>query len=291
MIKIDLQNIQAIGSASIEIADNSITEFSGDNSNGKSILSKVIQALTSGELSHKDVRRTLIKDGTDCGVVSFIKDNQQLGIILKEELSQSLVTYTDDHTDESKLIVRQLGDAGGVSALVRKFGFRTYNNGDICLQLSPTWGAIPFVTTSGAVNNDIVQDITVDKIAQQFLDSFKTITFPTFKQRLKNIKAEQEHVEQVLDAMESYDWKAYEALAQEMREVYNILDSYKFIEIDNIHVPEKLEVYDVYDCKLLDIKHVQLYTPAPYFEGIKALSNLISLKSGVCPTCGRSMAQ
>ena len=62
MIKIELQNIQAIGSAEINIAENTITVFSGDNSNGKSILSKVIEAVTSGDIKTKDIRHRDIID-------------------------------------------------------------------------------------------------------------------------------------------------------------------------------------------------------------------------------------
>ena len=74
MIKIDIQNIQAITTAEIIIKENTITVFSGDNSNGKSILSKVIQAVTSGDIKNKDIRRSLIKDGAECGIISFIND-------------------------------------------------------------------------------------------------------------------------------------------------------------------------------------------------------------------------
>ena len=287
MIKIDLQNIQAIGTAQIELPENSITEFSGDNSNGKSILSKVIQALTSGDIKHKDVRRTLIKDGTDCGIVSIIHDGRQLGLILKEEISESFITYTDDVTDQSKFLTRSLGDAGGVQALIKKFGFRVYSGGDICLQLSPTWGAIPFITTSGSVNNDIVQEITVDRIAQQFLDSFKTITYPAFRQRLKNNKNEQEHIHQLLDNMENYDWRSYEDLSIKMQEVLDILNGYTFLKVDVLKLAPKPIDIGTYDLHVRPIPMPQIFLLAPKVQPIEAYGRYIQLINGICPTCGR----
>lgn len=288
MIKIDLQNIQAIRSATIDISENSITEFSGDNSNGKSALSKVLQALTSGDIRHKDVRRTLIKDGTTKAVVSIINDNIQLGIILAEEISDSFIVYDPDVTnpDKSKIVVRGLGDTGGCEALIKRFGFRTYNSGDICLQLHPTWGPIPFVTTSGQVNDQIVQDITIDRVAQNFLDSFKTITFPTFKTAMKTLNREKESLETIIGNLESYDWKLYDDIYARMKEVYNVLFYYVDVEIPTLHIP-LMEIPPLPP----DISSIQVVCifPAPpeIPQTIRAFDEYVTILNGTCPTCGK----
>jgi hypothetical protein len=288
MITIDMQNVQAIGVAHMEFPENSIIEFSGDNSNGKSILSKIIQALTSGDIRHKDVRRTLIKDGTECGIVSIIHNKEQLGIILREEVADSIVSYNPDMSKGSEsAIYRSLNDGEGVNQLVRKFGFRTYSDGDICLQLSPTWGAIPFVTTSGSVNNDIVQDITVDKIAQNFIDSFKTITYPAFRQRLKNLKSEREHLETVLSVIDNYDWREYNELVTKLKRDYEVIKDYRFITINDIPLAEKPE-YHLPKLKIRDIHMPRLVSPIGYVKDLSdALEAYQTVRKGFCPTCGR----
>ena len=86
MLQIDLVNIQAIGEAHISVEDNSICEFTGDNSNGKSVVSKVIEKLVSGDLKERSVRDSLIKDNTEQGVVLFTYNNKQLGIMLQREI-------------------------------------------------------------------------------------------------------------------------------------------------------------------------------------------------------------
>ena len=288
MLQVDLRNIQAIESASIVFQENSITEFSGDNSNGKSIISKVIQTLTSGDIKNKDIRRTLIKDGTNGGVVLFTHNKEQLLIVLMEEISQCYVSYTPNSDVENEDITRPLSDSKGVDKLIRKFGFRTYADGDICLQLSPTWGAIPFITTNGAVNNDIVQDITVDKVAQSFLDSFKTITLPAFRKRLKDIETEKEYVDKTLDVLEEYDWREYESIIQEMEEVAGVTANYKYIQLQPISLP----IYDVEPIVDLCLKSIvpnEILMPAPNICPIGSLSDLVSIYNKVCPTCGRSL--
>lgn len=291
MIKIDLQNIQAITTAEIIIRENTITVFSGDNSNGKSILSKVIQAVTSGDIKNKDIRRSLIKDGAECGIISFIRDNTQLAFILKEEVSQSFVLYNDDVKDESRKIIRGLNDKTGMELLCKKFGFRTYADGDICLQLSPTFGAIPFVTTSGRVNADIVQDITVDRIAQNFLDSFKTITYPTFKQSLANMKREKEHVEKTLEVIEDYNWREYEQIADEMQSIMDVIRSYSFVKLDHLQVPPKVEFYNVIDCNLRKLHIPEMIPPFELLDKVHGVDELVSMRNGVCPTCGKLLCE
>lgn len=288
MIKIDIQNIQAVRSATIDIEENSITEFSGDNSNGKSILSKVLQALTSGDIRHKDVRRTLIKDGTTKGVVSILNGVIQLGLILDEEISESFVVYDPDisNPDKSKVIVRGLGDSGGCEALVKKFGFRTYNSGDICLQLHPTWGPIPFITTSGQVNDQIVQDITIDRVAQNFLDSFKSITFPTFKNAMKTLNREKETIETIIGNLESYDWRRYEDIYTRMKEVYDILFYYVDVEIPDLVIP-LMEIPPL-PPDIPKIRVVCIFPAPPEIPvSIRAFDEYVTILNGTCPTCGK----
>lgn len=291
MIKIELQNIQAISAAEINISENTITVFSGDNSNGKSILSKVIEAIVSGDIKNKEIRRAIIKDYTEVGVVSFTDGKKQLAYILREEISQSCVMYSDDITKENSHIVRSLNDKTGLEALNKKFGFRVYANGSICLQLSPTFGPIPFVTTNGAINSEIVQDITVDRIAQNFLDAFKTITYPTFRQRIANLKNEKTHVEQMLSVLEAYDWKRYDELANQMQEIYNAIATYTITKIDDIQVPPDIKIYELNPIKIKDIQKPTLFEPFQSINEISGIGDLTLLREGICPTCRRPMVE
>lgn len=289
MFKIDLQNIQAIGNAHIVVENNTIVEFVGDNSNGKSVISKVIENLVSGDIAHEDVRRTLIKDNTEQGVVIFTYNEKQLGLILKPAVKDSLIMYKPNIIDDPEnAIFRAINDADGLNAIVREFGFRAYANGDICLQLHPTWGAIPFITTSGATNNSIVEDITRDKIADNFLSSFQTITFPVFKEKIARLQKEHDSAKAVLDNMESYDWRAYDAIYEELSEVYQQIKDYEYCYIDDIPVPD-LSVVPVSNIQIPDIPIIQFYDLCSRIPYPKSLDDYLKVLSGVCPTCGRPL--
>ena len=289
MFKIDLQNIQAIGNAHIVVENNTIVEFVGDNSNGKSVISKVIENLVSGDIAHEDVRRTLIKDNTEQGVVIFTYNEKQLGLILKPAVKESLIMYKPNIVDDPEnAIFRAINDTDGLNAIVREFGFRAYANGDICLQLHPTWGAIPFITTSGATNNSIVEDITRDKIADNFLSSFQTITFPVFKEKIARLQKEHDSAKAVLDNMESYDWRAYDAIYEELSEVYQQIKDYEYCYIDDIPVPD-LSVVPVSNIQIPDIPIIQFYDLCSRIPYPKSLDDYLKVLSGVCPTCGRPL--
>lgn len=289
MFKIEIKDVQAIRSATMIIEENTIVEFTGDNSNGKSVVAKVIQALTSGDIRHKDVRRTLINDESEEGIVVFTHKQESLGIIMREESKDSIIAYTPDISDNTTGIFRAMDDPEGCDALVRQFGFRVYAGGDICLQLSPTWGAIPFITTSGSINDAIVQDITVDKIADEFLKTFQTITFPLFKDKIKSLKHEKEIYESALNNMESYDWRAYEDIGNRMRETYNIISKLSFLELEDIPIPN-LEILPVSEIDLKTLPIIEFYDYVPGITPIeKELDDLLQILNGVCPTCNKPL--
>lgn len=289
MYAFDIQNMQAIERAHIEFEDNTIVEFTGDNSNGKSILSKVIQNLTSGDIRHKDVRESLIRDGCPQAACIFTHDKQRLGIVLGRELKDCSVIYQPDGTDQNT-VMRPLSDVEGSDALIRAWGFRTYADGDICLQLSPTWGAIPFITTNGKINNDIVQDITVDKIADEFLGTFKSITHPLFKQKADKLRQDIETYKSLLANLETYDWRAYEKLAEEMRSVYLALQNVQpQDDIPEIAIPP-LDIIPAGEHHINDIPFVEFYDYCPQISSIDSeLEDYIKISNGICPTCGKPL--
>lgn len=291
MIRIELVNIQSIEEAVFEIEEKSITEFVGNNSNGKSILSKVIQAVTSGDIRHKEVRQALIKDGQPYGLFGITYKTQQIVFSFYEELKDCLVVYVPNTANPDKNIVRQLSDREGIESILHKFGFRTYAKGDICLQLSPTFGAIPFITTSGAVNGEIVQDITTDKVAQEFLDSFKDITFPIFRNKLSAAKKEKESLETVIAAAGSYDWRVFEDIAKESDKILNMLEGYKFIRINELPIPPlgfKIRATP----HLRELPFPINIAKAPRVGFLESeLNNLEAILNDKCPTCGRAFIQ
>lgn len=291
MFSFVLRNIQAIKEAEIAVCDNAITEFTGDNSNGKSILSKVIQYLTSGDIMNKDIREALIKDGEDQGIVLIQYDKKQLAICICKELRDSYIIFCPD-SDQPKRIVKRYFNEKGLDKILDKFGFKIYSKGEICLQLAPTYGSIPFITTNGATNFDIIEDMKVDKVAEEFIDTFEKITYPLIRTRVKNLQIQIDEKRKSLSMVDTYDWAAYGKLATEIKRVYNATKGYI------PYVPEKAILCKKTNATMLEPyvpKKAEVFNVAPIASTLNnardILSSLREVRNGKCPTCGRNFIE
>ena len=291
MFKVVIKDIQAIHDAEVVLNDNTITEFVGDNNNGKSVTAKIVQYLTSGDIMHKDVREALIRDGANQGIVLFQWNKKQLALCVAIESRDSYVIYCPNSDEPTKCVKRYFNEKG-IDVILEKFGFRVYNKGEVCLQVSPTWGPIPFVTTNGATNYEIVKDIEVDKVAEEFLETFEKITYPVFKNMSKNYKLRIEEKRNALSLIDQYDWAAYGRIAKEIREVYGVISGYTYYMPGHIALCQPVEVVSVNPyvpsrMELFSCPQI-IYRPKSIMDTIV---NLRKINEGVCPTCGRPLME
>lgn len=288
MISIVMKNLQAIKEAYILIKDNTIVEFVGDNSNGKSILAKTLQYILSGDIKDKDTRRALINDNAEQAQLVITWNEKMLGFVITEAFNTSGFVYQKNRFDENSKIIQRTISEGGLDKVLYDFGFRTYAGGDICLQLHPTWGQIPFITTSGKVNEEIVSDIITDKIADNFIESFSKITYPEFQRQFKMKKAQLEDRKKVLANMKDYDYEAFGRLAEEMKEIRDIISEYEYSEMKRPIIPPQIDFIDLGPARFLRPSGMDCAPICGYLtRPTKTLHTFVEINNGVCPTCKR----
>ena len=288
-LSVELENVQAIKHAVIKFGSNGITEFIGDNSNCKSALSRVIEYMTSGDLKDKETRESLINDNENEARILFAKDEEILALVLRRERSDSYVLYNPDARDlkNPNIVVRNIGDPGH-EELISKFGFRAYDKGNICLQVCPTFGAIPFITTKGRTNMEIVNDITSDKVAEEFLDNFEKITNNGFKGRLKTLNQQKASLETLIDTCVIYDYNKYKELSNAMGKVLMAVGQYYPIEFEEIPIPPDVDIIDIPEIKFEPIPIFNVAPIKSLFEDLsKEITELNDALDSRCPTCGR----
>lgn len=292
-LSVELENVQAIKHAIINFGSHGITEFIGDNSNCKSALSRVVEYLNSGDLCDKEVRENIINDFEQEARIMFSKGNEILGIILRRDRKDSMVIYSPDCTIENNpdTVIRYLEDSGYLQ-LVYKFGFRSYQKGEICLQVCPTYGAIPFVTTKGKTNMEIINDITSDKVAEEFLENYEKITDPAFRSRLKTLRTQEASLVTMISACKLYDYNRYKELSVQMGEVIVAIGQYSYFEIGDIPIPPIVDIVEVPNYQISDIP---LPAIGPIKSPIADLSQLIvdydNAMNRICPTCLRRFTE
>ena len=302
-MNIILENIQSIKKATYPLPDTGFVQIQGGNSNGKSILVKTIGAVASLQIMDNEKRRALINDQSTQGSITIEYKGKVLVIILHEDRNQCIVALRRNNGEQ---ITRTFRD-GGIEELLNEFGFRTYNKNKICLQVYETFGLMPFVNTSTTENGEIVEAVTEDSIAKEFLTNFKEVTHKQAKEMVKTLNDKIANVQRYRESLLIFKYEEYERLSKEMREIYEVIKYLEPLELVKPVVPPRIRFIELELPELkkpiipprvefVDFSLGSLTKPpiARVFELCDRLvdprnivQQLVQIKQGVCPTCGR----
>ena len=284
-MKILLHNCQGVTDGSIELPANSLIEFTGDNSNGKSTVSRFLEHLAKCDLHLSEIREALIKDDKPSAQFAIINDsNAELIVLLYRETGKSYIAYLPNANDPNNGIARQISDRDACAKLIHKFGFRSYANGDICLNLAPTFGGIPLVTTSGKTNFEIVDDFTKDAVADEFLNAYKTYTRPVFARKAKSLKERRAELERLVETNLYPDWEFCKDFVSKNETLARALTNIVFMEQVDYTRPKAYHVVE-----MSPISYTRpcafLYSFCEEMRG--DLREVIEYNNKRCPNCGR----
>ena len=284
-MKIILHNCQGVTDGTIELPPNALVEFTGDNSNGKSTVSRFVEHIAAGDLHLEEERLPLIKDGCDHAEFGIVADNgSMLILILYKELGKSYMCYFPDSTDTSKGISRLISDRDACEKLITKFGFCSYAKGEICLNIGPTFGPIPLVTTNSKTNFEILDDFTKDSTADEFVKSYKTYTRPMFNRKMKSLKERRAELERLTEVDLYPDWEFCKDFAERNQDLATALTMLVLMEPIDYGRPPVLNV--------VDMKYINYSRPC-FFEFKHAddlsaqIRTIVEFNNKKCPTCGR----
>lgn len=304
---IELQNIQCYVHVRFDLPDTGLVQIIGDNSNGKSVLGKVIAEIAKLSVLHQEDRDPLIRDGCSTGKVTFGYKGKILTVLLSRDRNECYYSLTREDGSEITRTFRE----GGLQELLHEFGLRTYGKGSVVLQLHETFGIIPFVSGSDATNFEIVDEVSTDTVAKQFIQNFREKTYVTAKKLLEHAKQQKEINEAVVSSLVLYDVDAYEKMKEWEVRLYDILDALYPIHLDEITVLPDIDFIDYEPTGLWELKTIPPvdfidYTPSgltllklyPYVDfaeispsGLEDISkDIVDLQeayAGRCPTCGR----
>lgn len=292
MIQFHLHNIQSIENATFKFDGPGVVEFQGNNSNGKSILTKVLMALLNGDYLNKRKRRTLIRRGAEEGSIAIVRDKQCVSIYLRQEVKDCFYIWIPN-TDQMEKCIKRYVKEGGLPEYLDAIGFKAYPEEGICLQVAPTRGAVPFVTTSYSTNSKIVKSILEDRSATLFIKNYHEVTYPLIQQQVASLHAEKKRIEFGLSQIPTYDVAPYQ-------EVLKIISSVlPYGAIPYIDKPLSLPVAEVVNLEPLSYKVQPLFSvqeEPPVLDTLvsmftQGLDEWKSISEGVCPTCGKRLIE
>jgi len=289
MINFTLKNCQGIADAVIQIKDHSIVSFQGENSNGKSTLSRMLEYLISGDLRNKSIRQALIRDGSDHAEFYVQWDKKILGVIIYPDIARSALMYSADYTNKLEQAVRVgLGDTDGYKALLSNIGLKSYAKGEVSLNISPTFAPIPLVTTSGTTNFEILNDFKTDRFADEFLHLFQSVTFPAFKRRAEEYRIRISELERITSTDLYAGWQEDGKLYDEYEEYLGYAATIQYMEL----FPEiSRPAYERY----VQLPFITIMRPVdfhmPECEALPEIKFIVSLNNKTCPTCGKKILE
>lgn len=284
MIHVYVKNLQSIKEYMFTFPDHGIVQFFGDNSNGKSILSKTLSAVVLQKLRYDDERLPLINDGESDALFGIEYDGKQLVVVISRNMDNCIYQLT--RADGQKVIRKLLDD--GIDEMLREFGFLIYDKRRICLQFCETFGAMPFINTSDQANGEIVNSVITDIPSEQFIESYK-VTFNEAKAMMKQYVATIDSYQKRLEMIRPINTDGFEELSRRMKRCFEINRIVPHVDEINVDFLPVLH-FDMAEVKELEESYI------PYFIDYQAstimsfdllFDELNKIERGVCPTCGR----
>lgn len=306
-MKIKLKNIQSFKEVTYDFPETGLVQITGGNSNGKSILGKVLKVVATLKFVDQAERDSLIRDGENEGYIILEYKGKILVVYLHSERNQCFVRLIRANGEKITRTIRE----GGINQLIEEFGFRVYGKNSVVLQLHDTFGIIPFVNTSNSLNYEIVDAVITDTIAQQFLTNFKEITFKEAKLLIDSYHQKIEGITKAVSTLVLYDHIAYQQLYDEMCKIYSIVKYARLLELDKIPLPPRVQIISLSILMLekipifpkittvqlpqLKLEKIIFIKSYPILDSIGDLTEVFhridELKHGRCPVCGKSFVE
>jgi len=317
------RNLQSHKEVVIDLPKTGLIRFSGSNSNGKSVITKMTSYLVSGQITKPIIRHSMVNKDAVAGEIIYTdwEDNVLTAHIQRE----ASATYVEFKKKGEEPIRRYLSE-GSWQQLVYNFGFSYNKNRELSLQIVDDESPMLYLATSPKVNAEIintaVSDETASNAVEQLQQHLKDIN--DYKNSFLN---SQLVYKQAMTKFITYDKEKLQKEVSELEEYLSILDTIYIPQLPAIPDMERVEFYNVYKPNLPtipdmtnvifftihkpnipdipDMQKVEFYTvhrPViripewPTFYDIHCnlpncydlMKELESLRTGVCPTCGRS---
>ena len=164
-------NIQSHTKTILEFPRVGIVRFYGNNSNGKSVLVKVLNDVVSNAITRPSNRRSIIRRGHEYGELMMTRyDGTTLFIRIATEAA---ATYAELTRPDCPPVRRYLADKS-IPILVKEFGWHYNSDHGVSLNIHQDVDGFLFVDTKKSVNFDLLNSVRSDQYAEASSDSSKS---------------------------------------------------------------------------------------------------------------------
>lgn len=296
-------NIQNHKHVVIDLPPTGLVVFTGNNSNGKSVIGKVTHDMLADELRKPRTHNDLINWGSMWGEATYIRDdNVILTVHITREASGTYYKYEEPGKEP---IIRYLSDKSYMP-LVEKFGWHYDKETDVCLQIAAAEDALLFYGTSLKTNGKILTSALTDNKAQTVLDNFNETLKESRRYKEVNTQAVRT-LASIANELRIYDLAPLEDMRNKLFRCYRNLKDIHLPKLPYIQAVPKVHYCVPYIPLLPDVKavpKVRVCTPIMpklptlHYPRILTVSCILpdvidiarelqALRERKCPTCGR----
>lgn len=269
----------------IELPETGLVVFNGENSNGKSVIRKVLEDVIAYNITNPRVRKTLINRKVSEGYVEITKyDGTRLKVVLNLEASR---TYAVLQRASGEEVTRYLADKT-IPELVQEFGFHYSKERGISLNICDSDTSILFFKTNHVTNGDVLNSATTDTGAQSRAEELKTKYQEAIVMRqnfMDNLKIAQAAKSQIV----LYDIAKETEVLNKARLYANILSHVVLPHIEEAKPIPLVSYVKVPAIRISTFKVPPVISlPQINLQGLDApYREFMAIEKGVCPTCKR----
>lgn len=237
---VELVNIQSIRKGSYDIAEVGVTQIIGENSNGKSVLIKAMSFVANGKIEDQEERDAIINDNCEVGYIQMSRNGMTLLVCVARHRDNCYYKLT---RADGTSITRTIRESG-LDKIANEFGWVSFS-GNICLQIFETFGIMPFVNSTATKDYELIDYVTTDKVANDFVETYEKETYPEFKSIVSSLKVKLETINQQLSSITIYDTEKYELILSRLKSYSRNIGLINTISITRLPITKAVKYIDI----------------------------------------------
>ena len=278
------RNIQNHQEVVIDLPPTGLVVFTGQNSNGKSVIVKTLRTILNGDLRKPRKRAALVNKSSMFGEITFLRsDDVCLTVHIAREANMTYVKYQEPNCEP---IVRYLADKS-YNELVTRYGWHYDPETGISLNIAEEEDALLFYKTSNRINGSVVQTATCDSTANKVAESFEE----TIKESRSFREQYANQARTLYSALEELTIEDSEPLITKKEKLEYFkrnLSCVYFPNIPEIKAVPKVHFADIYVPSIPVVKYPRIVSVSCTIPDIIPVAQELKiLREHKCPTCGR----
>lgn len=279
-------NIQSHTRTVLEFPQVGIVRFYGNNSNGKSVLVKVLNDVVSNSITRPSNRRSIIRRGHEYGELMMTRDDGTTLFI--RIATEAASTYAELTRPDCPPVRRYLADKS-IPILVKEFGWHYNSDHGVSLNIHQDVDGFLFVDTKKSVNFDLLNSVRSDQYAEASADSIEKLLKASKKQRTEIVHA-LEVAQATYAALQYWDVDKEQETKDTCLYLARNLKALSMPPLPEIHPVPKVVIMPI-PRPMPKLRYTKLLMPftEPFPDITKSVTEVKELASGVCPTCKRAL--